>query len=297
MSIRLIFVVLAPLLLAAAADPPPSDIVAQRGDVRLTVADVREMLNRADPATRARLEASPAALASFVRDRLLDMALLAEARAKGWDQKPDVVQRANEARDTVIAQTYAASLVPSDPAYPTDADVAAAYEANKTRFMLPRQYHLAQIVVLVAANASHDAEEDARRKAADLRAQAVKPKADFAELAKKQSQDRASADHGGDLGWLREDQLLPALKDPVAGLPENGVSDVIRLPDGFHILQLLGTKPAGPAALADVKPQLVQALRQARAQQVIRAYIDEMLRQQPIELNEIDLARQMSATH
>ena len=148
-----------------------------------------------------------------MRDRLLDEAILNEARAKGWDQRPDVLQRIAEARDAVIVQTYAAGLSPADPAYPGDADIAAAYEANKTRFMLPRQYHVAQLVVLVPQGASHDAEEEARRKAADLRAQAVKPKADFAELARKQSQDSASADRGGDQGWVREDQLVAAVKD------------------------------------------------------------------------------------
>jgi hypothetical protein len=296
MSRRFALAVLTTLLLAAAGDPPSSDIVAQRGNLRLTAADVRDMLSRADPAVRARLEASPVALAGFVRDRLLNEAMLAEARAKGWDQKPEIVQRANEARDAVILQTYAASLVPPDPAFPNDADIAAAYEANKTRFMLPRQYHLSQIVVLVPPGASHEAEEDARRKAVSLRAQATKPNADFSDLAKKQSQDRASADRGGDQGWVREDQLIPALKDPVAGLPENGTTDPTRLPDGFHIIRLLGTKAAGPAAIADVKPQLVQALRQVRAQQSVRAYIDEMLRKEPIQLNEIDLARQVTGT-
>jgi parvulin-like peptidyl-prolyl isomerase len=296
MSRRLALAVLSTLLLAAAGDPSPSQIVAQRGDQRLTAADVRDLLDRTDPSVRARLEASPVALAAFVRDRLLNDAMLAEARAKGWDQKPDVLKRANEARDAVILQSYAASLVPADPAYPSDAEVAAAFEANKTRFVLPRQYHLAQIVLLIPPNASHDAEEDARRTAVSLRAQAVKPNADFADLAKKQSQDRASADHGGDQGWVREDEVVPALKEVLAGLPVNGTTDPTRLPDGFHIIRMLGTKPAGPAALSDVKPQLVQALRQTRAQQTVRAYIDDMLRKQPIQLNEIDLARQVSGT-
>ncbi len=288
---RLSFAALATLLLAAAGDPPASPVVAQRGDVRLTAADVRNLLDSADPAVRARLQASPTALAGFVRDQLLNAAILAEARANGWDQKPDVVKRANEARDAVIVQAYAASLVPTDPAYPSDADIATAYEANKTRFMLPRQYHLAQIIVPVPANASHDAEDEARRTAASLRAQAGKPNVDFAELTKKQGQD-----HGSDLGWVREDQLIPSLKDPLAGLAVNGTVDPIRLPDGFHIVRLLGTKPAGPAPIADVKPQLVQVLRQARAQQAVRGHIDDMLRKEPIQLNEIDLARQVAGT-
>jgi peptidylprolyl isomerase len=278
---------LALLLLTGAGEPP---VVAQRGDIRLSAHDIRVLLERADPAQRAKIEETPQSLANFVRERLLDMAMLAEARAKGWEQRPEVVQRINDARDAAIVQSYVASLVPADPNFPSEADIAAAYEANKARFAVPRVYRLAQIVIAAASD------EEARKKAVAVRALAVKPKADFADLAKKESQEKASADKGGDLGWLREDALLPAVRDAVAGLPEGGTTEPIKLPDGYHLIRLVETKPAGTAPLADVKPQLVQALRQARAQQAVRARVDELLREDPIQLNEIDLARQVSAS-
>jgi peptidylprolyl isomerase len=283
------------LFLVAAADPPTSpDIVAQRGDVKLTAPDVRAMLSKADPAVRAKADANPSALAAFVRQRILDDALLAEAKAKGWDQKPDIAERISDVRDTVILQTYAASLVPPDPNFPSDEVVRQTYEANSARFMVPRQYHLAQIAILVPQNAKPDIDEAARKKATDLRAQAVKPKVDFAQLAKKNSQEQSSADKGGDAGWAREDALLPPIRQAVGNLSDGAVSDVIHLPDGYHIVRLLGTRPTAPAPLEDVKPQIVQALQQARTQQGVRAYIDGMLKAQPIELNEIDLAKQVS---
>ena len=94
----------AAVLIAAAADPPAAPqagVIAQRGPVSLTAADVRDAVSRADPALRAQLMSNPAALANFVRDRLLQAGLAADARAKGFDQRPDVVQRMNDARDAV----------------------------------------------------------------------------------------------------------------------------------------------------------------------------------------------------
>lgn len=281
------------LLLTAAGDPAP-DIVAQRGDVRMTATELRELVANAEPALRTQLQSSPAALADFVRQRLLSETLLNEARAKGWDQRPDVLQRANDARDAVILQSYTASLIPPDPNFPSDAEVAAAYEVNKAKLTLPRQYHLAQIVLMVPANAQQDWDDAQRRKATELRVQAVKPKADFADLARKNSQDTTSAGKGGDVGWVREDQLLPMVREAVARLPENGVSEPVRAPDGWHVLRLLETRAPGPMSLEDAKPQLVQALRQARGQQAIRAYVDAMLRKDPIQLNEIDLTKQLT---
>lgn len=294
MNRRLLTGFAAILLLTAAGDPPAADVVAQRGDVRVTAPEVRDMLAELNPAARAQVESSPSALAGFVRQRLLNRAMLAEARSKGWDQKPDVIRRANEARDAVILQSYLVSLVPPDPGFPDDATVAAAYEANKGRFMIPRQFHLAQIVIEVPHGASKDVEDEARRKAAELRAKAMKPRTDFTELAKKHSQDKVSAPKGGDLGWLREDQLIPPVRDAVAALSENGTTEPVRGLDGWHVLRLLAIKPAAPAPLADVRSQLVQALRQERAQHALGAQLQAMLREQPIQLNEIDLMHQVS---
>ena len=283
------------LLLTGAGEAPSNDIVAQRGDARLTVGELRDVLDGLDPATRGQLLGSSAGLANLARERLVSQILLTEARGKGWDQKADVVRRANEARDAVIVQSYLVSLVPADPNFPSDAEVNAAYEANKARFVMPKQWHLSQILVQVPQNAPKEADEEARKKAADLRAQAVKPKADFAELAKKNSQDQASAAAGGDVGWLRDDQLLPPVRAALANLPEKGITDPVRLPDGWHVVRLTETRSSGPAPLADVKPQLVQMLRQARSQQAMRGYVDDMLKKAPIQINEIDLVKQVSA--
>ena len=263
------------------------DVVAQRGALRLTAADVRALIAKADPAVRAQLQASPAALTEFVRDRLLRLSLLAEAKAKGWDQTPEIAARIAEARDQVIATTYIASLGVPDPAYPSDAELAAAYDANKASLMRPRQYQIAQIVVLAPAGQPDDA---ARKRIADLHQQALRPRADFAELARKNSQGRTS----GDIAWTREDQLVPAIRDVVAGLAEGGISEPVRTADSWHILKLLGARPASPAPLAEVRDQLVQALRLQRTQQLARAALDESLRKDPIKINEIalqDLAR------
>jgi peptidylprolyl isomerase len=293
-GVRRLALVLLPLLLGAAADAP-TDVVAQRGDVKLTAADIRDLVDHTDPPLRTQLQTNPEALAEFVRDRLLRRTLLNEAHASKFDETPDVVAKANDARDTVVMQLYLISKVPADPNFPSSAEIAAAYEANKTRFMVPKQYHVAQIAILVPIGAAKEVDEEARRKAQALRAQVLKPKADFGEVAKKESQDKGSADHGGDMGWLREDQLTPSVRDAVANLPENGITDPVRSPDSWHVVKLLGVKPAGPAPLDQVQDQIVQALRQNRTQQMARTYVEDLLRKEPIQLNEIDLARRVNA--
>jgi parvulin-like peptidyl-prolyl isomerase len=279
------------LLLAAGPEPSSTDVVAQAGTTVLTVADVQQMLGHLDPGVRQKLFSNSTAMAEFVRTRLVQQELLDEAKAKKLDQDPDVAYRAKMAYDAVIADSYLASLTKPDAAYPSDADVQTAYDANKTRFVIPRQYHLAQIFLAVPQNSPQDMDNDAQKQLRELKQTLSKPRGDFAETAKRVSQDKASFANGGDLGWVREDQLAPAIKDAVAGLPEKGVSDPVRLPDGWHLVKMLGTKPAATAPLADVKEQIVAALRQQKAQDNARAYLQQMQRQEPIALNEITLAR------
>ena len=279
----------------AAADAPPAaapagDFVARRGEVRLTADDIKEALGRADANLRDQVVANPQALAEFVKERMIRQILLTEALAAKWDQNPEVVAKANDVRDSALVQLWLASKAQVDPAYPNQAELQAAYEANKARFVVPPQYHVQQIAVLVPANATKEVTDQALKKAKDLRAQAVKPGADFAELAKKNSQDANSASKGGDLGWLREDQILKPVRDVLQTLADNAIGEPVRGSDSFHVVKLLGKKPQSTLPLEQVKPNLVAALRQARAQQMSNAYLEDMLKREPVQLNDAGLA-------
>ena len=95
---------------------------------------------------------------------------------------------------------------------------------------------------------------------------------------------------------LSGDGAAAALRDIVTTLSENAISEPVRSPEAWHIVKLLGTKPPSVRLLDQVRDSLVQALRQTMAQQLARAYVDEMLPKEPIKLNEIDLAHRISAT-
>jgi len=288
----------------AAADAPPApppaaptapDVVAQRGDVKLTTADIHNELARIDPSVRAQILASPQALQEFVKDRIIRRILLTEAHTANYDVTAEAVARANEARDTAMAQLWLTSHAQVDAAYPNEAELQAAYEANKARFVIPQQFHVQQIAILVPANASKEAEAEALKKAKDARAQLAKPKADFGEIAKKVSQDPNSASKGGDLGWVRADQILQPVRDVLLTMQENAISEPIRSADAFHIVKLLGIKQPSTAPLDQVRTSLAAALRQARAQQMTSAYLETLFKAQAVQINDIGLADRLKA--
>ena len=77
---RAIPCLMAALLVIAAGEPPGNEIVAQRGDVRMTGAEVQELLNLLDPAARAQVTANAQTLGTFVRDRMLNLSVAAEVK-------------------------------------------------------------------------------------------------------------------------------------------------------------------------------------------------------------------------
>ena len=269
--------------------------VGQRGNDKLTIEEVRDFVQNADPGLRQQLLSNPAALSEFVRDRLLRMALLDQAKASGFDRKPEVLKRANEAHDNVVVSAYIASLTEPPKDYPSDAEVASIYDLNKQRFVVPRQYHISQIAVRLPVGSPAKADDEAKAKINDIYQQLTKKKANFAEMAQKNSDDNATKEKGGDLGWVREDQLVPAVKDTVGKMQDNTISEPIRTPEGWHIVRLSGIRPSSIAPLADVKGELAQALRQQRMQQNAQALVAEMLRKEPVQINELELSRSISA--
>jgi peptidyl-prolyl cis-trans isomerase SurA len=67
----------------------------------------------------------------------------------------------------------------------------------------------------------------------------IKAGADFAEMAKKYSEDPGSAAEGGDLGWVGKGVFYPEFEAAAFALKPGALSDVVESPVGFHIIQML----------------------------------------------------------
>lgn len=119
-----------------------------------------------------------------------------------------------------------------------------------------QEYHLAHILIGVPEAASAEQLEAAQRKARQVLEQ-LRQGADFRRLAVSVSDGRQALD-GGDLGWVRGEQLPSLFADVVPQLQPGEISDLIRSPSGFHIVQLLETRGAAR-----------QPITQTRARQIL----------------------------
>jgi parvulin-like peptidyl-prolyl isomerase len=268
----------------ARAAKAPDPVLARCGNTVLTESDLRELLATLPPDTRETVTHSREALAELLRSAVLQSVLYARAHDSHFDRDPEVAAAAERARQGAIVSAYVAHQV-SQPAAPGDAVLRPLYDANKPRLMQPRQFHLAQIFIVVPASATPDEVEADRRRLIALRATlAGKPDA-FAAAARKLSDDARSASQGGDLGWIAEDKLAPPIKDAVGGLPVGSLSDPVRMADGWHLISLISTKPAGPMPFDQARPLLARAYAEQEARKATQAYLDSVLKQMPIELD------------
>jgi len=95
---------------------------------------------------------------------------------------------------------------------------------------------------------------------------------DFADLAKKNSEDPGSAEKGGELGWIVRGQTVPNFEKTAFSLQPGQLSGIIDTEYGFHIIQLEDKQAAHTQAFDEVKPQiLLEAKKQVAAENLRKA--------------------------
>jgi peptidylprolyl isomerase len=272
-----------------------SEIVARLGEIDVTAEEVRASIGSLDARQQAALLRDPALLSQTVKLILATRLVLKEALAKKWDKQPAIVAQLARVRDNQIAETYLQSLTTPPDNFPSEAEIKSVYDANANAFLVPRRFQLAQIVVAVAKDADKPAEEAARKKLDDVLKKARLPGADFAALARSSSEEASTAERGGEIGWVTETELRPEIRSQVFGLSKAGISEPVRLDDGWHVIKLLDTEASHTRPLAEVKDALVQRIRAERVDANRRAYMGELLKQTPPVVNELALSKLFDA--
>jgi peptidyl-prolyl cis-trans isomerase D len=141
----------------------------------------------------------------------------------------------------------------------SDAQVQSYYNAHRDEYRTPERVH-ARHILLSIANKPKDEVPKIQAQAEALDKQ-IKAGGDFAELAKKNSQDPGSAQKGGDLGWVSRGQMVKNFEDAVFTLKPNEISNVVTTEYGFHIIQVLEKQPAHSQTLDEVKPAIIATLK------------------------------------
>lgn len=145
-----------------------------------------------------------------------------------------------------------------------DAEIAQFYETNKKRFTTPEQRTASHILITKAQGAKPAEEAAAKAKAEAILAEVRKNPADFAAIAKAQSQDTESASRGGDLGPVERGTFGKSMEDAVYGLKEGEISGIVPSEFGYHIIKVTSIKPQTQKSLAEAKDEIAAEVKKSK---------------------------------
>ncbi|HSD67515.1 MAG TPA: SurA N-terminal domain-containing protein, partial [Vicinamibacteria bacterium] len=139
----------------------------------------------------------------------------------------------------------------------TDRDLELYYQDHREEFRQEEEACASHILVKVKAGETGEGHPDpeARQIAEGLLAQ-VKGGADFAELAKKSSEDQGSAQGGGDLGCFPPGRMVPEFDDAVFALQPGQMSELVKSSFGYHVIRLASKRESSVLPLAQVKERI-----------------------------------------
>ena len=124
----------------------------------------------------------------------------------------------------------------------SDDELRRSYKENIQRYSTPEERRASHILIKAEASASADEKKAARAKAEQLLAQLQKNPAQFAELARKNSDDPGSGANGGDLDFFARGDMVKPFEEAAYGLKPGQISGLVESEFGFHIIQLTGVR-------------------------------------------------------
>ena len=152
-----------------------------------------------------------------------------------WEQYRDEHEMAKIGLTAVIAR----NIIPDSAVHLSDAEINAYYKAHLDDFNRPATAYLS-FVALPRLTTSADTSA-ARTRADSVRAE-IAGGAPFAEVARRESSDSASAAHGGDLGEWTKGSMDAAFDSAAFALPLNTLSPPVLSKFGYHLIEVTRRK-------------------------------------------------------
>jgi parvulin-like peptidyl-prolyl isomerase len=164
-----------------------------------------------------------------------------------------------------------------------DDEIREYYESNKSRFRKPESIRISQILVKAPTEPGEEKWRHAEARALTIYQDASRG-ADFVRLARRHSDDPATASAGGDMGTIQKDGKKGIFDTTIFNMTPGSVTKPIRSRQGFHIVKVTSTTPSSPKSLEEVRQHITTRLRRGRSREMIASLIDDLRSKAEIEI-------------
>lgn len=252
----------APAPAPARAEIKPDTVIFEANGKKYTKAEVDKLMALLPPQYQAQAHAQPQMLSTI----LIFQKLAEDAIKDELDKRSPYQEQIEFNRTQILAQ---AEVTIHGNSYIVRDDEQKKYYSEH-----PEKYQEAKVRVIkidfnpapgkTASDAkSLPSEADAKAKIEDLQKQ-ISSGADFGKLARENSDDKASAAKDGDFGTIKHNSAYPEpIKTAVFALKPGEISQPIRLPNGFYLIQL---QELTAPPFDEISTQLLQDMKQEQFQ-------------------------------
>jgi len=157
---------------------------------------------------------------------------------------------------------------------PGDEELRGLYEAGKDRFTQPERRHVRHILIALDPKADETAQNAAKEKITQIRKR-IDGGEELTSLAKELSEDPGSAGQGGDLGTFEQGVMDPAFDKAAFSLEVGQVSEPVRSPFGYHLIEVTEIEPKVTKPFEKAKDRLITELQKRDSES---RYYDELER-------------------
>jgi peptidyl-prolyl cis-trans isomerase SurA len=162
-------------------------------------------------------------------------------------------------------------------------EVEAYYKAHQDEFNQPAQARIRHIFFRIDPGAARP-QVDAVRARASRVLQEARNGSGFADLARLYSED-ATAANGGDLGFIKRGQVLPEFEEVIFTMKEGDISEVIRTPNGLHIVKVEAFSIGSERPFSETKAEIERRLLQEKIEKRFQDWTNELKDRAFIEIS------------
>jgi len=163
----------------------------------------------------------------------------------------------------------------------SEKDIKAYYESHSNLFQQPEQVQASHVLIKVGPKATESEKGEALKKIKEVQEKQKKGD-DFAKLAKEYSQGPSSA-KGGNLGYFKRGQMVPAFEEVAFKLKPGEVSDIVETKFGYHLIKVVDKKPESTVPFDEVKERIGQYLKQEKVAKEVRQLVDKLRKEATVE--------------
>jgi peptidyl-prolyl cis-trans isomerase D len=165
---------------------------------------------------------------------------------------------------------FTPSELPGGVPHPTDQEIQQYFRAHQSEYSTPEQARSRHILIKVAPNADPQADAAAKAKAEGILKQ-IQGGANFADLAKKYSDDPGSKDTGGELGFSQRGRMVPQFDNAIF-TQKIGDTQIVKSQFGYHIVQVEERQAAHTQTINEVLPTIQLTLVRQKLAQAEESY-------------------------